>query len=199
VKAVEFSDHLLLFVIVPKVASRAIRRALAPLLGLKPHAECADFPYVSHGGRRAFPHHLRFAFVRNPWDRLVSCYCSKLRDRPTPLKALRRFGWDRHTTFERFVAEVHGIDDRKADEHFQSQSALIRCGGELCVDFLGRFERMAGDWERLARMTGGIIPETLPRFGGSDHAPYREWYTPATAEMVGERYARDIAEFGYEF
>jgi hypothetical protein len=33
----------------------------------------------------------------------------------------------------------------------------------------------------------------------SQHAAYKEYYTPATARIVAKHYARDIEKFGYRF
>lgn len=68
----------------------------------------------------------------------------------------------------------------------------------LLVDRVLRFESLAGDFAALAAELG--FPGRLPHLNASSRdRPYREWYTPATREVVARRFARDCEAFGYTF
>src|SRR5262245_19417577 len=75
-----------IYIEVPKVACTSLKVAFAQLLGIDldnsggdPHQ--ASFPstaYSNYAYGPLFQDLFAFAFVRNPWDRLVSCYRDKI-------------------------------------------------------------------------------------------------------------------------
>jgi hypothetical protein len=73
----------------------------------------------------------------------------------------------------------------------------VATGGEVLVDFIGRYENLAADYavvkERLS------LSADLPHTNRSSHGSYRDYYTDETRAIVADRYARDIAHFGYRF
>jgi hypothetical protein len=190
----------LLYVPVPKVANRSIKAALATAAGL-PFSEGQE-PYFQTVPLTAVPDYgdfFRFAFVRHPLDRLVSCYAQKIvlyaRQLQMPLlfwRYGRRF-WP-EMSFAQFVTAVAAIPDGRADRHFRSQHTFVYPQGELAVDFVGRFEQLAQDWAQVQQQTG-LGP--LPHFNPSPHQPFAEMYTPALAQMAARRYQQDMELFTY--
>lgn len=70
----------------------------------------------------------------------------------------------------------------------------------MFLDFLGRFENLAEDWEYLT--TKVEVPEafkTLPRKNASKHNVYWKHYTDETREIVENIYQDDIKLLGYHF
>ena len=154
---------------------------------------------VQHPGFiRYMPKHYRdyfkFAFVRNPWDRLVSCWKDKV-------VGGNLFRFDnqeilRMQNFEQFVGFVESQDLNTADRHLRLQSALI---DHENLDFLGRMENFEQDLgvvlERLG-INGGRIGR---RNASNDRRPYQRYYTAELAKRVGRIYAPDTDRFGYSF
>jgi hypothetical protein len=71
--------------------------------------------------------------------------------------------------------------------------------GRLMVDFIGRFENLHNDFNRLC-LTIGIAPmELLHAKTQRPHADYRSYYTDETREKVARHWKRDIEAFGYDF
>ena len=64
------------------------------------------------------------------------------------------------------------------------------------VDFVGRFENLTADFRSVCQTIG--VSATLPAFKRTV-LDYRGYYTDRTAELVADRFARDIAKFGYVF
>ena len=148
--------------------------------------------------------YFRFAFVRDPWARLYSCYRDKIVG-PTERDdefMLGEYGFVPGMPFEAFVRGVAEIDDREADPHFASQWHALGYEGELAVDYVGRFERLPGDWDRLRRrydlpeLPWAPVGSSRPRFDFDYHKPH---YTPELVEIAGRRYAEDVSRFGYEY
>jgi hypothetical protein len=142
-----------------------------------------------------------FTFVRNPWDRLVSAFFylneggRNLSDKADSKKYLRKYQGD----FETFIKE--GIAEGKALEqlHLKPQSVWV-CDdeGNLLVDYIGRFESLQEDLDRISEEIG--IPfKPLAHTNGSSHKHYQDYYTEETKAIVAEAYKKDIELFNYDF
>jgi hypothetical protein len=208
-----------IYISVPKVACTSFKTAFAGLLGLRldrvngdPHRLRYPSPIPGAGLQRVlYPGFYRFAFVRNPWDRLVSCYRDKIKNevegythftiRPGVANCLARWSvFQPDMSFEDFVRAVASIPDSEADEHFRSQHTFLKgANGALATDFVGRYERLAEDFALVQKQTG--LPHIeLPRLQAARTvARYAGYYNPATRDLVAERFREDIARFGYEF
>lgn len=150
--------------------------------------------------------YFKFAFVRNPWDRLVSWWSMidanrTLLSAGRPLNKFQRFVLERATTFEEFLenCDEEIVDDDGRKWIYRNQlDYLTDLSGEKIVDFIGRFERLAQDYALIAEnIHGGLAP--LPHVNKSKHRHYSDYYTPALADKVARRYQRDIDAFGYVF
>ena len=206
------------YVEIPKVACTSIKVLLAKLIGIDlvavdgdPHA--ANFPEPPEPPRSKaplYPGLFTFAFVRNPWDRLVSCYRDKIAGevdgftyftiRPGVANCLARFeAFEAGMSFEGFVNAVASIPDKEADEHFRSQYTFVTdADAQIGIEFIGRFERLADDFEEVRRRTGLPAVE-LPRLQASrTRVSYASYYTQATCDIVRERFRTDIELFGYD-
>lgn len=200
-RAILVAELNLGYVSVPKAANRSIKAALADLAGMPyedPHA--AGWHYVSLATLAAQEDVFRFTFVRNPLDRLVSCYAQKIvlyaRRLQLPLH-FWRYGrlFNPEMSFAEFVEAVASVPDRLADPHFRSQHTFFYDKGTAMVDFIGKFEQLSTDWQKLSQQTG-LGP--LPHYNRSPHPPYAQMYTPELVQLAAQRYADDIALLGYE-
>jgi hypothetical protein len=206
-------QYELVYLCTPKVACSSIKYALASLRfgrDLDPFGR--DQALHIHEdifiGRSLdvisakFQDYFKFSFVRNPWDRLVSCYYSKVWQQETMLPHLRKLGFHPQMQFKEFVTTVCQIPDDQADEHFKSQYALITNKGEIAPDFVGRFERLSEDWEKLRLHLQSRLNRMLPHLPHVNHqprAPYQSHYDKRLEGMVAARYRPDIEFFYYHF
>ena len=214
-----------------KVACSSVKAALLPLFDLDP----TPYEWTLEDGTRRFNVHriflatdhqigkdqllggldkeyrdyFKFAFVGNPWDRLLSCYLDKMvgnRLFPKVAASAVSAGVEYYVNmpFAEFVEAVHQVPDESANAHFRSQYLTV-CGpdGEPMADFVGRFENLREDFARVAEEIG-VPGLELPEFNrksvskrGSRH--YREFYDERLQSLVHERYVKDVETFGYSF
>lgn len=136
----------------------------------------------------------KFAFVRNPWDLQVSMYHFILREPASSTHAQVKAAG----SFEGFLDWVSqtpapypkGISKLQRDMITDSQ-------GNLLVDFVGRYESLASDFEKLRLQLG--IQARLPHMNRSQHRDYRSYYNERTLALVADLFRADIEMFGYGF
>jgi len=141
-----------------------------------------------------FESYFKFAFVRNPWDLMVSMYHFILREpegeRYERVKALG--------SFDAFVDWAVSVPEPFPKGSTTLQSEMITdAGGNLLVDFVGTFENLEEDFSEVARIVG--IQTKLPHVNRSVHEDYRTCYNARTRTLVAELFRPDIERFGYSF
>ena len=147
-----------------------------------------------------YKEYYHFAFVRNPWDRLVSCYNNKLGGMPPPNLFRNLYGDQKFDSmsFTDFIGLVNKIPEYLCDMHFMPQ---YRCFNPKRMNFIGRFESFEEDIYRLLDIIApehkGISVKRLNSSNNDKH--YREYYTDETRDIVARKYRRDIELFNYKF
>ena len=128
----------------------------------------------------------KFSFVRNPWDRVVSAY-----------EYLKGRGII-NVSFKDFI--LSGIEYTDVKWHYAiTQFDIIGDGDStLLVDFVGRFEILQEDFNRVCKIIG-IKPVKLPYKNNSTHSHYSVYYDDTLKEVVDKLYYKDIKIFGYEY
>ncbi|MEZ5828261.1 MAG: sulfotransferase family 2 domain-containing protein [Hyphomicrobiales bacterium] len=134
------------------------------------------------GNDQAWRGYFKFAFDRNPWDRQVSFYHHRYRreDVPPP-----------------FPEFIH--NDRRARIN---NYEIYSIGGDVAVDFLGRYENLEADLRHALSQVGVTFDDELPRAKTTfrkDKRPYREFYDADTRDIVGNWYSREIKLLDYAF
>ncbi len=143
-----WSDRKICFMPINRVGSSSITHGLIQILGpfshKRPAVELPDDWFI-------------FAFVRNPWDRLVSAYSQLIKQgKLTGIQRAR--GFDKTDSFTDFVIKVTNGKDKYADKHIVSQSRRLAPKGDLIPGTLYKFEKMEEDWMDLCSVLQGYCP-----------------------------------------
>jgi len=151
----------------------------------------------------------KFLIARNPYDRTLSAYLSKVVKRypklkpQHPLKTLQRPDGGNATPpdFETFCGYL-AKDGLYADHHWMPQHGyLVLPIGDY--DFVARLESIDTDFPKIiARIAPWREEKTLVR----EDAPHRtsaaskrsQFYSEKTYEIIGELFAKDFETFGYD-
>ncbi len=211
-----------LWLCVPKVASRSIMRALC---STDPDAE------VVHGARISDLYAIRpeargyhsFAFVRHPFDRTLSFYRElHVAHRIYTGEQRLHKAEKRQSFFRQFygLAETRNFDDVCewlntpygsdvfADRHFLSQHMQIRLEDGRLPDFIGRFENLDADLNRVAAYLGMPALQlpmlntasgwtTTPEAWRAARPQLAAQLTERNRALLAKRYADDFELFGY--
>ena len=180
-----------------KAATNSINHALKSSLP-KPDGKTSDYPTGEDW--------LIFTFVREPWERVISCYTHNiLQGKITgPLKSR---GFVPGMPFPAFVKKVCDTSDLEADKHFVSQTyRLSDDEGRFIPNFVGIMERkrVIEDWARLKRQfkRRGLAPlKLLPwrkrRRKFRTLIPAKELYSEKLRGMVRGRFFEDYHRFDF--
>ncbi len=154
---------------------------------------------IERYGRETWDRYFTFGFVRNPWDLVVSSYVFFQSRKETGI-GFRDFVLSSVTPW-RMRRKFRGpwTHARWWREFGKNQlDWLSDADGTPLVDFVGRFERLQGDFDEVC-VRIGIPSRPLVHEGRMTRRPYAEYYDGETREAVAQRFRRDIERFGYEF
>lgn len=178
------------------------------------HMTAEEYLRLGYLAPAEFGRYFKFAFVRNPWARLVSEY------RYRPFYVHR---YDFRTFVLRKLPSPGWSDLYR---HVMPQRRYLVDGqGRMLVDYVGRLETLQADFGHVCAKLG-LDDAELPRvnvtkvaadglfsrttwyriegaLGGRFRVPewkdYRDYYDSETRDYVAELYREDIEAFGYAF
>lgn len=221
------------FVHIPKNAGQSIEHVFLSLLGLtwetraplllrhNDHPELGPpklahlkwWQYVDHKymTQAQFDEYFKFAFVRNPWSRVVSIY--------------RYFGFHHRASFSEFVMNDFRSRIWSEFQWFVGPQSEFICDKDdrLRVDFVGRVETLQSDFHKVC-LKIGLPPIQVPHVHASQSeaegsigtrsklswfgrrksitpkfAAFQQYYDRESRDAVAQLYERDIRLFAYQF
>jgi len=206
-----------IYVEIPKVACTSIKYWITELLEMdfdisnweKIHE--VDFPMIKGiDVKEKYKDYFKFCFVRNTWERLLSCWLSKIKTpdyddginwRQGVENNFWRYGdmFRSEMSFDDFINSVSQISDEDADAHFRSQYTFIYDEeGNSIVDFIGRFENINNDFKKVCDIIN-CKNTALAHLYNQRHDHYRKYYNSYTAKSIAKRYEEDIDIFKFTY
>lgn len=131
----------------------------------------------------------KFCFVRNPYERAVSDYLYKNRNKENPGSFTEHLQ-DVHTSF------MNGDMERR---HFDNWP-LYTIKDRIAVDMICKYENFEQDFKTACKKIGIEPPETVPRVNTSQsNYDYRSFYSNKEKAIVEQIFNNEIEFFGYSF
>ena len=190
------------FIHVPKSGGTSIARAL---FEQKSRHICIARYFAFDSG--AASKYFKFGFVRNPWDRFHSAYFY-LAHKVGADPRYPDHRWATHylgqcRDFADFVKRMASRRRFRAQVrqyiHFRDQADWLWLPGRgLVMDFVGRYEALGEDFEKVCSHLG-VLRELPHERKGAGTRSCADDYTPAAVDFVGSLYARDVRLFNYQF
>lgn len=134
-----------------------------------------------------YPDYLKFAFVRNPWDRILSCYLNKImKDQNFQNKGfkngvMRKFHkfnvFYAGMPFDEFVHAVRNIPDEIADGHLPPSTEGWSWTMRSSLTTWARYENFREAISNFLRTVGLDVVTQVPYRNKSERwMPYTEYY-----------------------
>lgn len=140
-----------------------------------------------------------FCVCRNPYDRTVS---TVMHFSESIASAECNSPPASPTEFERQLSAWFDYDkqDHNLISHDRSQSDFVlNARGELAVQKILRFERLADDFSVFAEQLG-LPSGALTWFGKAERSRrYQDYYTPQSRRLVEKRFGEDLELFQYQY
>ena len=198
-----------IFVAVPKTGTHAIRFALRshmaendieqvglfvrkkspfPALAAKRHGHLTAREIRGAIDGEVWSSYFKFAFVRNPWDRVVSNFFFFYRNQPHLLAHPRQF----------IPQMLANPQERERLLMLPQHTFLCDNDGQCLMDFVGRYESLQTDFEHVCSVIQ-IPPVELERINASQHEPWQTYFDSTSARLVTDWYRQDAEMFGYQY
>lgn len=169
-----------IFIHVNRVAGCSIEKAF----GWKLRDHSRPLGIIKEIGQEKWQEYFKFAFVRNPWDRLVSMYFLQRKEH--------------RTRFDNFRDWIESSCENKWDGNSKhDQFHQISIEGKICMDFVGRFENLQEDFDYVCKKIGAKLQ--LPNLNKTKHLHYSNYYDNSMIKFVNNWHIKDIEKFGYEY
>lgn len=144
--------------------------------------------------------YFKFSIARDPWERTLSRFFWNHRNDPA-IKPRKRFYHSLGVPFDELAPVRKAFARFLREEEWDTNDRFYIIDGELCVDYVIRYEHLADDLKEVCKRVG--LPELqLPNLKSgmrSKEHHYSEYYDETTAALVAERHQNDIRLFGYRF
>jgi len=141
----------------------------------------------------------KISIARNPWDRVVSLFAWSTRNDASK-RPRKRFYHHLGVAFDE-MREKRRLFREFVETNWETNDRFYTNDGELCVDFVIRYESLSSDLEALRsrlRLPNMVVPRLKTGFRpGQVH--YSQYYDEEAKALVARRHSIDIRLFGYQF
>ena len=172
---------------------------------LRSHTETSSLPYKKVLFKNSIEQlntyhpnldpYFKFAFVRNPWDRLVSLYSEKIVNHKKTINKIPYYKQFIGLSFESFLDRIIYSDLETCIPHHRLQTHLMPLNK---MNFIGKLENFNKDI-RVVLDHLKIKNCKIQHLNRSKHSHYFDYYNNRYKKLVESKYAEDIENFNYSF
>jgi len=187
---------------IPKNASRSISAMLSEagasrIMDLYPGLAGDHFAQAGPAPR------FTFAFVRNPYDRILSVWRNKIApsepNQNTEALYTRHPGLRAGMSFDAFIEWLGDSYPRgNINKHWAAQSDFVSDGAALLPDFIGRVEHFEEDVRRLGALVRDLGPIRRKNVSAKADGLSASMISPRSLDTIHAIYRQDFELLGYE-
>lgn len=182
-----------IFIHIPKTGGQSIYQSL-----FETKRSHIDLKYFEAHNPRLFNEYFKFAFVRNPYSRLVSSFFYTVQAKDHNLNWVNK-DLKNDRDFPRFLSALNQSAFRQkvlTHPNFRPQHKFVtNLNGNVALDYTGRFENIGSDFEFLSDKLS--IVHKLAHRNKSDHESPENYFNPDSLKLINDMYAIDFEIFGY--
>lgn len=146
------------------------------------------------------PNYVKFAFVRNPYTRSLSCYRDKIARPGAGTRYRESLGLppSGEVKMDDFLERVAYQETRKMNRHWRPQSDLLP--RHLNLDFLGKFENFELEFSNSLKILslGKYSMKKEDSHATGSSVNWSEEISPRSIGLINEIYKIDFLRFKYE-
>ena len=201
-------DPKFIFVHIPRTGGTSTRRALKEYCEPhydnkaleKWHFKLSQYNEILNLDLTSY---FKWTRVRNPWDRLVSIYSRRKRDKHFAKKFPECSNLAKEKSFEEWLKVIISRNKEPVEmyegiyRHIFNQRQYIENEN---LDFVSRFENINEDFDYFCKQIG--IPNIeLPKINGFGRRPCREYYNDELIDKLlrVESFKKDLDFLGYDY
>ena len=143
--------------------------------------------------------YFQFSFVRNPYDRLLSCFLDKTKKVIGTEHELECYSKYKDFNFKEFVMSLSNYPWESHDSHMFLQSEAINIEQ---VRFIGKMETFQRDFYYVVKVLGlekRYKNDKLLHLNRTSHDSYHKYYDNEMTAKVYSIYKEDFKRFCYKF
>ena len=152
------------------------------LIFFSSHLPCYQFQEIIDD--EIFNDYLKFAVIRNPWDRMVSRYFYSKKVN----KKFKDFNFEEFVNFD-LKKNMHIINQYKYCSDKKNN---------FCLNAVVKFENLNNDLNKISTKLFDK-QDMLKHYNQSEHKQYREYYSQKLKDKIYTYCKKDIDFFEYEF
>lgn len=133
-----------------------------------------------------------FAFVRNPFDLMVSLYFY--------IKKSKEHRWNTVVNTHNFSEFLKWYISRSPQ--LQLDFITDPSSGKIIVDYVGRLETIQADIDNICRDLGISIGRKIPHKNPSytrEKSGFKEYYSSNNISLLEEYFENDLVKLGYDY
>jgi hypothetical protein len=141
----------------------------------------------------------KFAFVRNPWDWVVSLYM--FHKYIIGKNWAKKYAKSDIIEFNNFVTYLHNRKEKHAAPLSRMDLSIYYCiNGKSAMDFVGRFENLHKDFSYICKRLGIVYAAKMfPDTNKVTRSHYSTYYNDRSKQLVEKYFKHTINTYGYKF